>query len=79
MDDGRIEEMTMNIPIEQEVLELCQRRIAARIKEQVRPICDRIVDEEVATVALNVSRYVNITNIGSERLVIEIRKPEVKP
>ena len=65
-----------------EIVEVLAARVRLRVDQEIRPKLqaelDRIIADEVASVAISVSRWVDIKTL-SDRLIIEVRRPEKKP
>lgn len=65
-----------------EIVEVLAARVRLRVDQEIRPKLqaelDRIIADEAASVAISVSRWVDIKTL-SDRLIIEVRRPEKKP
>ena len=65
-----------------EIVEVLAARVRLRVDQEIRPKLqaelDRIIADEAASVAISVSRWVEIKTL-SDRLIIEVRRPEAKP
>ena len=65
-----------------EIVEVLAARVRLRVDQEIRPKLqaelDRIIADEAASVAISVSRWVEIKTL-SDRLIIEVRRPEKKP
>jgi hypothetical protein len=52
-----------------------QARIRARLRAELAPIADRIIDEECAATALNISRWISVQYLA-ETIRIEIKRTD---